>query len=196
MVDLWTFQPWPVLRERMIAEGSWSPSFTEVADWNRAIGDDWWERVEPAYRWVVGEMERAGIVKPFEDSAPVWAWLQWVDDRGRVRHRPDPSDEDWDPSMYEGCDLIHLRVDASRVLATRFDEYHAVVNGWPLAPDGLEGEALDELLDAHWDDPRAVKEAQWRVGVPVPVLAPPATWVQATVWSIRRGDVVGVVHLT
>lgn len=193
LIDLYSFQLWEPIRQGLRDTGVWAPSMEQVVEWNRRkCDDDWWQSVRPAYEWIADEMRHAGIQSPAPNSAPIWAWLQWTDDDGRPRTPPEPLNDAWDLSGYEGLDLLHLRIDSSRLLATRFDEFHAVINRWPLSPDGLRDEELNAWLDAHWDDPPEIKRSQWHDGVIVDPRHPPAEWIQTCFWQLTADDIVTV----
>ncbi len=116
---------------------------------------------------MMGEMEHQGMPCPNPDAAPLWAWARWVDSKGRAHTRPDRRYPGF-RNQYDGLELLHLRVDESRVLCTDFDQYHCVINNWPCAP--LDAGAwppaeYNRWLDEHWDDPPEKKRLQYRENV-------------------------------
>lgn len=100
-------------------------------------------------------MEHKGMPRPDPDAAPLWAWARWVDSKGRAHTRPDRRYPGF-RNQYDGLELLHLRVDESRVLCTDFDQYHCIINHWPCAPldaNTWPPAEYDRWLDGHWDDP-------------------------------------------
>ena len=80
-----------------------------------------------------------------------------------MHSRPDRRYSDF-RGQYKGLYLIHLRVNARRVLLTDFDNYHAVLNNAPCAPAAAENwptKQIDAWIEAHWDDPAEEKQQQW-----------------------------------
>ncbi|RSX52225.1 hypothetical protein D2E25_1638 [Bifidobacterium goeldii] len=198
MIDLYTFQRWNDIQAAFEQSGSYTPSWT-LAHRQTILndGEEWWGFLAPAYRWVMSEMEAAGMPSPGPDAAPVWAWARWIDNHGRIRTRPDRRCSDFH-GQYDGLELIHLHVDKSRVLLTDFDSYHCVLNKAPCAPEsmfvtGLEDE-YDEWLDVHWDDPIDAKRRQWHDSVIIPLENMPRQWIQACLWTIHPQDVVRVLR--
>ena len=135
MIDLYSFQRWPDIVKSFGHSGSYTPSWSAAR--RQAIADDgdedWWNTISPAYEWMMGEMEHAGMPRPDPDAAPLWAWARWVDSKGRAHTRPDRRYPGF-RNQYDGLDLLHLQVDENRVLCTDFDQYHWVINNWPCAP--------------------------------------------------------------
>ena len=51
--------------------------------------EDWWNTISPAYEWMMGEMEHAGMPRPDPDAAPLWAWaLGRFERQGAYASRP------------------------------------------------------------------------------------------------------------
>ncbi|MBT1162899.1 DUF3841 domain-containing protein [Bifidobacterium sp. SO1] len=193
MIDLYSFQSWPLIERSFTEYGGYTPSMIGArADCVRSDGDaEWWDSLQPAYEWLKTEMVAAGLHRPSSDATPVWAWAQWVDDKGMVRHRPDRRSR-WFREGYEDCDLIHLRVDPRRCLFTRFDAFNMVINDWPTPPleaHDWDDATYDRWLDEHWDEPTDERRKLWHENVIVPYDDLPHEWVQATLWTIRPEDV-------
>ena len=128
MIDLYSFQRWPDIVKSFGHSGSYTPSWSAAR--RQAIADDgdedWWNTISPAYEWMMGEMEHAGMPRPDPDAAPLWAWARWVDSKGRAHTRPDRRYPGF-RNQYDGLELLHLQVDENRVLCTDFDQYHCVL---------------------------------------------------------------------
>ena len=121
LLDLYSFQRWPDVRAAFDRFGSYTPSWSAAR--RQAVADDgdtdWWNAISPAYRWMMGEMERKGMPCPNPDAAPLWAWARWVDSKGEAHTRPDRRYSGF-RDQYVGLELLHLRVDERRVLCTDF----------------------------------------------------------------------------
>lgn len=194
MIDLYSFQRWPDIVKSFGRSGSYTPSWSAARKQSIAGDADWWNAISPAYRWMMGEMEHKGMPCPNPDAAPLWAWARWVDSKGRAHTRPDRRYPGF-RNQYDGLELLHLRVDESRVLCTDFDQYHCVINNWPCAP--LDAGAwppaeYNRWLDEHWDDPPEKKRLQYRENVIVDPKRLPDRWIQACVWTITPADVVEI----
>nr|BFE74103.1 hypothetical protein GCM10020092_074040 [Actinoplanes digitatis] len=137
------------------------------------------------------------------DAMPLWAWARTTrhelvrQARWTARHAP-------------GEVLLTLRVPASRVLLSRYDEWHTVLNNSPLWPPDLSVDDLDSF-DADWD---AAWGADWHKRLaagPEPALldALESSWeavfevsvgsrrwaIQACLATIRAADVRDVVMI-
>lgn len=196
MIDLYSFQRWPDIVKSFGRSGSYTPSWSAAR--RQAVADDgdtdWWNAISPAYRWMMGEMEHKGMPRPDPDAAPLWAWARWVDSKGRAHTRPDRRYPGF-RNQYDGLELLHLRVDESRVLCTDFDQYHCIINHWPCAPldaNTWPPAEYDRWLDGHWDDPAEVKAIQYRANAIVGPKRLPDRWIQACVWTIAPHDVVDI----
>ena len=73
LLDLYSFQRWPDVRAAFDRSGSYTPSWSAARAKSIAEdGDsDWWDGISPAYRWMTGEMEHAGMPPPGPAPAPV-----------------------------------------------------------------------------------------------------------------------------
>lgn len=196
MIDLYSFQRWPDIVKSFGHSGSYTPSWSAAR--RQAIADDgdedWWNTISPAYEWMMGEMEHAGMPRPDPDAAPLWAWARWVDSKGRAHTRPDRRYPGF-RNQYDGLDLLHLQVDENRVLCTDFDQYHCVINNWPCAPldaGAWPPEEYDRWLDEHWDDPAEKKRLQYRENAIADPKRLPDRWIQACLWTITPHDVVDI----
>lgn len=199
MIDLYSFQPYPVVERAFAKHGEYTPSAAMAR--HQSILDDgdtsWWDAVQPAYQWIIGEMEAAGLPRPSADATPLWAWAQWIDDKGNVCHHPNLKSEDFTDS-YEDCDLLHLRVEREQCLFTCFDAFHMVINNWPAPPleaKDWDDATYDRWLDEHWEDTAEQRRQQWHDNVIVPYDQMPREWVQATLWTIRPENVVEVEQI-
>lgn len=196
MIDLYSFQRWPDIVKSFGHSGSYTPSWSAAR--RQAIADDgdedWWNTISPAYEWMMGEMEHAGMPRPDPDAAPLWAWARWVDSKGRAHTRPDRRYPGF-RNQYDGLELLHLRVDENRVLCTDFDQYHCVINRWPCAPldaGTWPPDEYDRWLDEHWDDPAEKKRFQYRANAIADPKRLPDRWIQACLWTITPHDVVDI----
>ncbi|QSP98324.1 DUF3841 domain-containing protein [Bifidobacterium longum subsp. infantis] len=143
--------------------GSYTSSWSAVCAKSIAEDGDWWNELSSAYQWVMSEMGHKGMPRPDPDAAPLWAWVRWVDSKGRARTRPDRRYPGF-RNQYDGLELLHLQVDENRVLCTDFDQYHCVINRWPCAP-----------LDADRWPPAECDR-----------------WIQACLWTVTPEDVFDV----
>ena len=196
LLDLYSFQRWPDVRAAFDRFGSYTPSWSAAR--RQAVADDgdtdWWNAISPAYRWMMGEMERKGMPCPNPDAAPLWAWARWVDSKGEAHTRPDRRYSGF-RDQYVGLELLHLRVDERRVLCPDFDQFHCVINNWPCAPldAGTWPPAeYDRWLDEHWDDPPDAKAVQYRRNAIVGPKRLPDRWIQACLWTITPHDVADI----
>lgn len=204
MIDLYSFQHWDTIRRAFGRRGAYTPSLAKSReeayreDADAGVETPSWNVYGPAYRWMMGEMTEAGLRRPYAGASPFWAWARWLD--------PDMQGSD-DPSclyegfedMYRGFQLLHLRVKASRVLCTSFDQYHCVLNNMPCGPIALladhDGGSLDRWLEDHWEDSDEQKRRQWHDNVIVPADRMPDDWVQACLWTITPDDVLDITEL-
>ncbi|WP_329779105.1 hypothetical protein [Bifidobacterium longum] len=91
MIDLYSFQRRPDIVKSFGHSGSYTPSWSAAR--RQAIADDgdedWWNTISPAYEWMMGEMEHAGMPRPDPDAAPLWAWaLGRFERQGAYASRP------------------------------------------------------------------------------------------------------------
>lgn len=227
-IDLWTFQPWPVVRVMIRRDGHYTPDPT-MSEW---VGGDCDRRMRgmfrTAYRWMGDMMVARNILPPGMDAGdwrrltagsplydtggwngepilpatPVWAYAKWCarDPRsGRLaaHGRPDLRRAEFRDDMGR-LDLIHLRVDAKRMLLTDMDAYNDILNRAPIPPArswAWPDEAFDAWLDRHADDPPARIAATWGRSVCGlhtlrGAVAPLA--IQATLWDIGFNDITDV----
>lgn len=174
--------------------GSYTSSWSAVCVKSIAEDGDWWNELSSAYQWVMSEMGHKGMPRPDPDAAPLWAWVRWVDSKGRARTRPDRRYPGF-RNQYDGLELLHLQVDENRVLCTDFDQYHCVINRWPCAPldaDRWPPAECDRWLDEHWDDPADMKAVQYRKNAIVDPKRLPDRWIQACLWTVTPEDVFDV----
>lgn len=112
----------------------------------------------------VADIDAAGIT-------PVWAWARWTDDHDRPRSRPDRRCYAFRATGDLKAHLIHLRIPASRVMLSDFDDWHCVLNRAPAMPPesrDWDEARVDRWLDEHWEDPIEAKRRQWRENVLIP----------------------------
>lgn len=174
--------------------GSYTSSWSAVCAKSIAEDGDWWNELSSAYQWVMSEMGHKGMPRPDPDAAPLWAWVRWVDSKGRARTRPDRRYPGL-RNQYDGLELLHLQVDENRVLCTDFDQYHCVINQWPCAPldaDRWPPAECDRWLDEHGDDPADMKAVQYRKNAIVDPKRLPDRWIQACLWTVTPEDVFDV----
>lgn len=135
MIHLYTFQHWPDIETAFDRTGSYTPSWSIARARSIAEngGADRRNGLSPAYRWMMREMAYQGLPRPNPDATPLWAWACWTDTRKRIRYRPDRRCQGF-RNQFDGLELLHLRVDESRILCTDFLQYHCVINRWPCAP--------------------------------------------------------------
>ncbi|MEV0338859.1 hypothetical protein AB0H49_07505 [Nocardia sp. NPDC050713] len=139
-----------------------------------------WERVvvnwRPAYRAMVGQMERSGIA--CGDAPPVWCWPGRALRRGRVRMTADLllGDDQW----AHGVCLLRLTVPPSAALATSYARWNDYLgetmallaaagrsDGPAFGPDEAAMDWRGVAVDA-WDATQIVLpelRSEWLVGV-------------------------------
>lgn len=200
MIDLYTFQKHDVTARLMAGGEPFQPTMYGSKKSN--IDDDgdtsWWDGFEPAYRWMINEMEHAGLSRPASDAAPVWAWAAWTDDDGKPTRSTDTLLEQQE-TCYPDCELLHLRVAEDRCLFTRFDQYHCVINDWPVLPmeaDQWDDRKVDEYLERHWTEPREARMTEWCRSIIIDHVTPGVTaeWVQATFWTLHPSDIIDIIN--
>lgn len=149
-LDVYTFQHWDNVESASRKDGLYVPSWQKAEEQSFSEDGDsiWWDAVSPAYRWVMREMENAGMFRPNPDATPVWAWARWVDSHHRVRSKPDRRCKGFH-SQYVGLDLMHLRVDEHRILLTDFDQYHAALNNVPCPRDPINVDYINNSAGVH-----------------------------------------------
>lgn len=165
-----------------------------------------------SYDWMADQMERRlKTPRPSKSAMPIWAWFQWY---GNKRQKPDlRSLRHWHPKG-ERAVRVGFRVDDDRVLLSDFELWHYVLNYWYLPKTFAEGDAFEAKLEAaglstyrhsHEDPiPRAKyrREVEWsweRIFdiewcEPAITHLPKTRSIQATLWELRRDDVVDAVQ--
>jgi hypothetical protein len=92
-----------------------------------------------AYRWMVGAMERRGVVTG--GRPPVWAWHSFDPPR---RRRPDLRCSGLLPRGTRGV-RVGVEAPDSLVVLSGFDAWHAVLNGWYLSWSEAEDDRIERL---------------------------------------------------
>lgn len=138
-----------------------------------------------AYGWMTGRMrERVGM-PPEGISYPVWVWIRY---HGRP-FRPGRCPDDLD-----GMVLVEAEIPDGMVLASDFDEWHCVLNGFPHDSHKEAEEAWDRWIKQREDpdgpmpeDVRRLMEQSWEG-----IFHSDGDSVQGTVWEIRQEWIVSI----
>ena len=181
MFDLYTFQPYDAIRRAFEADGIYLATILDAYR-EGCLRDDADDIFANAYQWISGEMLRAGILPKQEKTltgsiTPIWAYARWTDNHHRPRVKPDRRYYAFRGADFLSHHLIHLRIPAQRVLLSDMDDWHAVLNRWPVPPiDVQNGDngPLEQWIDEHWNDPIELKRLQWRNNVLIPTGHEPA----------------------
>ena len=110
-----------------------------IADGRRAPRD-----FRAAYRWMAEQMAACIGPPPRTGAWPLWAWAQW---RGPRQRRPDMQSDGHQPRGTT-CFRLTLDLPEHQVLLSDFEDWHHVLNGWPLSASEAESDLFDEDLDA------------------------------------------------
>lgn len=142
-----------------------------------------------AYRWIEREMRRRIGEPPRGVQHPIWAWLQYENERVR---RPDLRRSGHLPSGARGV-LIEFDASKDQVLLSDFELWHYVLNQWYLPQTSREArEPLEDALSvphlkSSW---RRIFDLDWSlkdVSVPRPEKS-----IQATIWQVPLSAVRSV----
>ena len=181
-----------------------------------------------AYRWIADMMIEHGILPPdmsmeqwrqmTADSplydgndwnpqpalprTPIWTWAKWCarnPKTGRLtaHNRPDLRRSEFRDDA-QHLDLLHLRVNANRVLLTDMDAYNDILNRMSTPPAQAETwpePIIDQWIDRHMSDPPATIADSWRNSICQPRTLRGAIEplnVQGTIWRIEAKDVISV----
>lgn len=178
MMRLWTFQPPTVLEDlrngcSFCCNPLLSEQIQDFPDFRRS------------YDWMVKSMEArlTASQRPAGVSYPVWAWYVSYD----AHRRPDRRFR-----MFNNCreqSLIEIEVSEDRVLLSDFDDWHCVLNNFPILPESFyeneesNGRGPYDLVDAMT---REEVETTWESIFDVQGKA----FIQACLWEIRPEDIV------
>lgn len=181
MLDLYTFQPYDAIQLAFETDGIYQATMLDAYR-EGCLSDDTGDVFTNAYRWIAGEMLRAGILPRQEKSlpsgiTPIWAYARWTDNHNIPRAKPDRRHYAFRGTNLLSHHLIHLRIPARRVLLSDMDDWHAVLNRWSAPPIDVQcgdNGLLDQWIDEHWDDPIEMKRLQWRNNVLIPTGHEPA----------------------
>ena len=140
------------------------------------------ERFARAYAWLKAQMRLRVGNEPAGVATPYWAWL----------FRKDAPLERYDED-YSGCMKITLEIDESRVLVSSYDDWHCVLNDWPvLLPEEYDqdDEARDELLRRYYP----IRQKTWpRI---FDMKNYPESWAfQVTFWRLFPDDIISVARV-
>jgi Domain of unknown function (DUF3841) len=100
-----------------------------------------------AYRWMNRQLRRRhranGGRAEDADLVPLWAWA-------RTTRRNLLGQARWAARHEPGSMLLTMRVPAARVLLSRYQEWHAVLNRSPLWPTDTPDDGFDDFYE-RWD---------------------------------------------
>ena len=171
--------------------------------------DEAWR--EP-YTWLSDQMRARGVAGlPNEPTPafPMWAW-HWYN--GWRSQKPDlrtRTMRDW--SLTHRMVLLHLDIDASRVLLSDYDGWHWCLNYWYLGRDretrAFQREVKEALNTSYFKskplpDPGydARLRKTWERMFDLPAMRPllqtsmKKQIVQATLWQLTKADVISAVE--
>jgi hypothetical protein len=167
------------------------------------------------YAWMARQMERRlKTPRPSKDALPIWAWYQW---EGVNRRRPDLRAGGYLSKAERGV-RVELEVADDRVLLSDFDLWHYVLNYWYLPTTEKDGKAFEEKLaraglsfygcdhqhplannrygreiERSWE---RIFDVGWADRGRAIAHPPQEKSIQATLWEVYLGDVVGAREFT
>jgi hypothetical protein len=149
----------------------------------------------PPYRWMAAQLAARVGPPPRKDAFPMWSWYRW---EGARRARPDLRASGHLPSGRRGI-RIAFELDASQVLLSDFDAWHAVLNRHYLGTSNADEEAFERRLVRAGDPPPAALTARiersWRRTFDLDRSArgwgedPAGLSIQAVFWELRLDQV-------
>lgn len=89
---------------------------------------------EPAYRWMIEQMNRRIGPAPKGAMYPIWAWYQWEGER----KRPDMRSHGITGEPGNTIVLLTIDVPDDEVLLSDFDDWNLVMGGFPITEDDRE----------------------------------------------------------
>ncbi len=155
----------------------------------RADGRRQWRNFRAPYRWMEREMRRRIGELPRGVQHPIWAWLQYENERAR---RPDLRRSGHLPSGTRGV-LIEFSASKDQVLLSDFELWHYVLNQWYLPQTSSEArETLEHALSVphlkgSW---QRIFDLDWYLK-DVSVSRPEKS-IQATMWQVPLSAVRSV----
>lgn len=148
-----------------------------------------------AYAWITHQMNihhvmKSRALKNDVSTSPIWFYARWrghdghiLEDLHDIRCEPD---FDWAEDM----DMIVVDIPAERILLTDFDDYHCVLNDTCLmTEEQWEQYERQGSPDISEDSIRK----SWDGAVLSPSVIDGHDYVQATVWDIRRTDIIAII---
>lgn len=175
-MKLWTFQPQEVIdivekTGEFIADPNKSELVTEFD-----FGD--------AYNWLNGRMKKFINDENSNNDIkiPVWAWYKY----NYKNIKPDRRIKLF--NNYKNDRLLELDIDDSRVLLSDYNEWHSVLNNYPvLTMDEFEKSENDEILENFYMKD-SFKIPSWDRIFDVG----DKEFVQATFWKLLKEDIVKI----
>ena len=142
------------------------------------------ERERRAYAWLKAQMRLRVGDEPLGVTTPYWAWL----------FRKNAPLENYDKA-FAGDMKLTLDIDESRVLVSSYEDWHCVLNGFPVL-------SLEEWVDDEDEREETMKkycrcpQKTWPRIFDMKNYPEPLTWAfQVTFWELFPDDIVDVVHV-
>ena len=185
-MKVWTIQPKEVLDE-INNKGVYvcDPDKSEISD---GMVLDYFKF---GYDWIVSEMDKRIGGRPSYVKYPVWAWYI----RNWEHKKPDFRNTDYGPhGAIVYC--IECDIPVERLVFTDFDEFHCVLNNFPLI-DAYSEKEYDEMYEEYKKLSLAEKEVfnrnSWNKIFDITPFkndfVSRGKWVQATFWELRKSDI-------
>jgi len=146
-----------------------------------------------AYDWLIAQMDKKNIPHPEGVNYPIWAWhtYDWKNEY--------PDTEELDEHE---CVCIELDVDDREVLLSDYNDWHYVLNNSYNDKSLSREEYEDEMKwydNLTSDEKERIKVESWeQIFNLTPINTDwrtKARYIQATVWKIRKENIVSVTLL-
>lgn len=146
-----------------------------------------------AYAWMRSEMAAAGLPAPSTGLTPWWVWVQ----RDPGHRAPYLEDLQGITSPV----VLELQLQATLLIQSCFDAWHAVLNRFPLYDSPAAETTIEAKLRVGGAEAEIALRESWQqvfdLGQIYGVVAGPETRsVQACTWTLRLENVVRVVPIS
>ncbi len=144
-----------------------------------------------AYDWMAGKLAEK-IAPPPGCRYPLWAWWRWG---GRQRPMPDLRAAAHLPKGTPGV-RIEFTIDATQVLLSDFDGWHAVLNDHYHALDDADYEShLQSIKGMSAEEIARINEASWnRIFISDLGHLDDDVSVQAVFWELHRSQITDIKY--
>jgi hypothetical protein len=187
-VRLWTFQPHGLVQHDISARGSYHAVRALSSFHDEPMFQD-------AYSWMIRQMSTHHVMKSRAlrhdtSTSPIWFYARWRGENGDILEDIHDMRCEHDFDWAEDMDMIVVDIPEERILLTDFDDYHCVLNGICLmTEEQWEQYERQGSPDISEDDIRK----SWDGAVISPSSMSDHDYVQATVWDIRRTDIIAII---